>query len=224
MTYGKISVFSLAAGAAVALFWSMWLLVAELFLDSGFYSIPRIPGTLELLAKNVVISLVPLPTWLAGLSRAAVDPIAAMLFAAAFLMFIKIGKNFKKHDPAIDVLLNVFIGIIFGFIVASLIGAAAGGIITGGVIGGITIGLISGVVVGVTMIMGVRGRFTVSDGVIGGIGFISFYAALIGVSVGGPIGIIALVAMAVPYMLFGICYLLYRGAREVFANKNSAAT
>lgn len=199
MTYEKITLYSLLAGAAVAFFWSIWLLVAELFGLGGFSSIPVVPDVLLLIDRDdVVLWSIFLPKWMEGLSRLAIDPLAAAMFAAVYLtlskILLKMSSNHFKGNG----------GIVFGISIGFLIGVI---IVSGGgdfsVISGVAIGVAFGIIVGIIA------------GVIPSINFVFAYALMTGFAFGMPVGFVALSVMAVPYLLLGICYLFYRGAREV---------
>jgi len=205
MTYGKIGIYSLAAAGFVALFWSLWLLGVELF-GAGFESIPTVPNTLELFNYNkdefILVWSTTLPAWLAGLSRAATDPIATIVFVATYLVLVKTSNSpyIYNNDGDMRIAVGVILGFLFGSILSNFPGIATT-IIVG---------------TGFAFLFSFFGLFSnIAMSFIFGVSFITTYTLIMGIVFGGPIGLIALFAMAVPYLVFGICYLLYRGAREV---------
>jgi len=204
LTYPKIALGVLGAGATFALFWCIYLFFVELF-GGDFASMPTMLDALQFKLDDKIIWSFSIPSWLAGMPRIAADPLAAMVFATIVLCTGKLlSPNLDKKGDVPSIIFGALVGIILGFI--SISASFDFGIVLALIAGGI-LSVILGFIIGTT-----EGIF---GGSIAGVSSIASNALMLGIYFGMPIGVLALLVMAVPYFIFGVSYLLYRGGREI---------
>lgn len=190
MTYPRICLHVTIVGAFVALFWSIWLLIAELA-AGGFATIPAVTESLTLIngEEGKVLWLLMIPEWLAGLSRAATDPLTFPMLAAILLV---LWRNDQKSIAD-----SLAVGFLTSFFLSALISDI-------GVIGFLILMSLVSISFGL-FVRDVRR----------GIATIVISAILVSIFAGGVVGIISLAIMSAPYLVFGFLYLLYRGCRDI---------